>query len=298
VRRVEVPGALLQVRTTGAGEPVVLLHGYPQTHAMWDRVAGYLAPGRLLVMPDLRGYGGSLARNRDLTFRAMADDVLALTTELGIPRFHVVGHDRGARVAHRLALDASDRVRSVALLDVLPTLDVWRHMGDRELALRYFHWSFLAQAGGLPQRLIGADSEGFLRSTLEGLAGSLDVFDPQALEEYAAAARRPSVVDAWCADYAAAATTDLEHDEADVGRMLDVPALALWGERGVVGRFDPLSAWRRWFPAVVGQGIDAGHFLAEERPEIVGPLVASHLDTAEDRRDVRPLPGPPRDVRG
>ncbi len=278
----EVPGAALQVRTMGDGEPVFLLHGYPQTHAMWAPIVADLAPGHQLIMPDLRGYGQSVAVDQDFTFRAMAQDVTAVADALGHTRFHVVGHDRGARVAHRLALDAPDRVLSVALLDILPTLDVWSHMDDRELALRYYHWAFLAQPGGLPQRLIGADGEGFLRSTLEGLAGTLDLFDPQALEEYLVAARRQSVVDAWCADYAAAATTDLEHDEADVGRTLDLPALALWGRRGMVDRFDPLTAWRRWFPGVAGQAVEAGHFLVEEAPTVVGPLIAAHLERAQD----------------
>ncbi|USQ79179.1 alpha/beta hydrolase [Ornithinimicrobium faecis] len=277
VRQVDVPGARLQVRTVGAGDPVLLLHGYPQTHAMWAAVVGHLGGGRRLVMPDLRGYGASLALDGDFTFRAMAADVVALADELGLERFHVIGHDRGARVAHRLALDAPDRVRSVALLDILPTLDVWRQMDDRELALKYFHWTFLAQPGGLPQRLIGADPQGYLRSTLAGLGATAEMFDPAALGEYLSAADRESVVDAWCRDYAAAATTDLEHDEADLGRTLDIPALALWGDRGMVARFDPLATWRRWFPAVTGQGVAAGHFLVEERPEVVGPLLDRHL---------------------
>lgn len=277
VERLDVPGAQLFARTVGAGQPVVLLHGYPQTSAMWAPLLGELGPGRRLVLPDLRGYGRSVAREQDFTFRAMARDVLAVMTAMGIDDFHVVGHDRGARVAHRLALDAPDRVRSVALLDILPTLDVWRHMSDRELCLRYYHWSFLAQPGGLPQRLIGADAEGYLRATMTGLGAPLEMFSPEALEEYLSAARRASVVDAWCSDYAAAATTDLDHDEADLGRTLDIPALVLWGERGMVDRFDPLAAWRRWFPAATGQAVAAGHFLAEERPEVVGPLLDRHL---------------------
>lgn len=256
---------------------MLLLHGYPQTSAMWAPLVPHLAPGRQLVMPDLRGYGQSVCLDGDFTFRAMARDVIALADTLGLERFHVVGHDRGARVTHRLALDAPQRVRSVALLDILPTLDVWEHLDDRELARKYFHWTFLAQPGGLPQRLIGADPEWFLRWTLEGLGGHLELFAAEALEEYAEASRRPSVTEAWCGDYAAAATTDLEHDEADAGRTVEVPALALWGERGMVAKFDPLSAWRRWFPAVVGQGVEAGHFLGEERPEVVGPLLDRHL---------------------
>lgn len=277
--RVEValPGATIHARIGGRGDPLLLLHGYPQTHAMWHAIANDLARDYRVILADLRGYGDSLCHDGDFTFRAMARDQVALMGHLGHPRFKVVAHDRGARTAHRMVLDHPDAVRSVALLDILPTLDVWRTM-DAWLAQRYYHWTFLAQPGGLPQRLIGADPVFFLRSVLTGLAGSADGFDPAALAEYERAATKPGVVDAWCGDYRAAATTDLDHDRADLGRTSDIPCLILWGGRGVVAHHvDPLQAWRAWFPKARGQAIDASHFLVEERPAEVLAALASHL---------------------
>lgn len=232
------------------------------------------------MVADLRGYGASVAHDGDFTFRAMAADLVGVMRELGEDVFHVVAHDRGARVTHRMALDHGSAVRSVAPFDILPTLDVWDRM-DAWLARRYYHWVFLSQPAPLPERLVGADPVGFARSVLGGL-GSLDAFTPEALAAYEAAARRPEVVAAWCGDYRAAATTDLEHDRADLGRTLEAPALVLWGSRGAVGaQTDPLAAWRAWFPRVRGHAIDAGHFLVEERPDAVASAVADHLRAAD-----------------
>jgi haloacetate dehalogenase len=168
----------------------------------------------------------------------------------------------------------------VALLDILPTLDVWRLMNDW-LARRYYHWLFLAQGGGLPQRLIGDDPLFFLHWSLGGLSGSTDTFDPRALAEYERAAKRPEVIEAWCGDYRSAAGPDLDHDRADLGRTVDVPALVLWGSRGVVGaRADPVALWQRHFPRVTGKALEAGHFLAEQIPDQVLAAVEPHLAAA------------------
>ncbi len=283
-RRIEVDGATIRVRTAGAGAPLLLLHGYPQTGAMWHAVgsafaggiAGGIAGGRSVVVPDLRGYGASLAHDGDHTFAAMAADQVAVMRELGHTAFDVVGHDRGARTAHRLALDHPAAVRSLALLDILPTLEVWERF-DAWLAQRYFHWTFLAQPGGLPERLLAADPLDWLRHALGSLGGT-EGMHPDAVAEYEAAASRRSVTDAWCADYRAAATDDLVADRSDVGRTLDVATLVLWGERGVVGaQVDPVAAWRAWFPAAYGHAVPAGHFLAEERPDLVIAALATHL---------------------
>lgn len=274
---VPVGGATIHARMGGQGDPVLLLHGYPQTHAMWHGIAGELARTHRVILADLRGYGDSVAHDGDFTFRAMARDQVALMNHLGHSRFHVLAHDRGARTAHRMVLDHPAAVRSVALLDILPTLDVWRTM-DGWLAQRYYHWMFLAQPGDMPRRLISSDPVFFLHSALIGLAGS-DIFDPAAMAEYERAARNPDVIAAWCGDYRAAATTDLDHDRADLGRISDIPCLVLWGSRGVVAHhIDPLAAWRAWFPAAQGHAIDAGHFLAEERPAEVLAAAARHLD--------------------
>ncbi|MCI5076522.1 alpha/beta hydrolase [Oricola sp.] len=274
---VALDGATIHARVGGAGEPLLLLHGYPQTHAMWHGIAEDLARSHRVVVADLRGYGDSLAHDGDFTFRAMARDQVALMAHLGHESFHVVSHDRGARTAHRMVLDHESAVRSLVLMDILPTLDAWRTMDDW-LARRYFHWLFLSQPGDMPRRLISGDPILFLHSALAGLSASLDMFDPDALAEYERAARKPDVVAAWCGDYTAAATSDLDHDRADLGRTSAVPCLVLWGARGVVAHhIDPLDAWRAWFPAVTGHAIDTGHFLVEERPADVLAALNAHF---------------------
>ena len=273
----EVSGATIHARVGGDGPPVLLLHGYPQTHVMWHVVAEDLAKTHRVVVADLRGYGDSVAKADDFTFRAMAQDQVDLMRHLGHETFHVVSHDRGARTAHRMVLDHPDVVQSLVLMDILPTLDVWRTMDDW-LAQKYYHWLFLAQPGDMPRRLINADPICYLHAALLGLAGSKEMFDPRALAEYERAARNPSVVGAWCADYTAAASADRVHDAQDEGRTSDILCLVLWGQRGVIARhIHPLDAWRAWFPNVTGHDIDAGHFLVEERPDEVLAAVSQHL---------------------
>ncbi|WP_138468838.1 alpha/beta fold hydrolase [Poseidonocella sp. HB161398] len=277
---VELPGARIRVRTGGSGDPLLLLHGYPQTQAMWAPLAPVLAQSHRVVLADLRGYGGSLCHDGDFSFRAMAADQVALMRHLGHDRFDLVAHDRGARTAHRMALDHPAALRSVALLDILPTLDVWRVMDDW-LAIRYYHWTFLAQPGGLPEKLVNAAPVAFLHAVLAGLSGPVETFAPEAMAEYERAAATPSVVAAWCGDYRAAAGVDLEHDRADLGRQVDIPCLVLWGSRSVVAHhLDPVATWRAWFPQAEGQAVEAGHFLAEERPAEVLAAVARHLGRA------------------
>lgn len=277
---VDLGAATIHARIGGSGEPLLLLHGYPQTHAMWHVIAEDLARSWRVVIADLRGYGDSIARDGDMTFRAMARDQVALMEHLGHTRFHVVSHDRGARTAHRMVLDHPGSVRSVALMDILPTLDVWRTMDDW-LARRYYHWLFLSQPGDMPRRLINGDPVLFLHSALAGLSAGLDLSDPRALAEYERAARNPDVVAAWCADYTAAATVDLEHDRADLGRTSPIPCLVLWGGKGVVAHHvDPLDAWRAWFPSARGHSVEAGHFLVEERPQEVLRAILEHLENA------------------
>lgn len=274
---VQVDGARISGRQAGSGPPILLLHGYPQTGAMWHALAPELAQERTVVVPDLRGYGASRCHDGVMTFRAMAADQVAVMAQLGFDSFDVVGHDRGARTAHRMALDRPESVRSVALLDILPTLSVWEEM-DAWLARRYFHWTFLAQGGELPERLIDGDPMAWLHHALGALGGTTGMH-PAALAEYEAAARVPSVVHAWCDDYRAAAAADLDHDRADLGRTLEHPALVLWGARGVVGaRTDPVAAWRPWFGAAQGHEVAAGHFLAEERPGPVLAALTTHLE--------------------
>lgn len=277
---VALPNATIHARVGGEGAPLLLLHGYPQTHVMWHTIAEELAQSYRVIVPDLRGYGDSIAKDDNFTFRAMAQDQVSLMEHLGHLSFHVISHDRGARTAHRMALDHPNAVQSVALLDILPTLDVWRTMDDW-LATRYYHWTFLAQPGEMPRRLISYNPILFLHSALLGLSGSKELFDKQALAEYERAASKPDVVAAWCGDYSAAATLDLEHDRANMGETSQIPCLVLWGSKGVVDHhIDPVEAWQAWFPNATGHAIEAGHFLVEERSEDVLEALLNHLKAA------------------
>ena len=274
---IKLSGATIHAKVGGTGEPLLLLHGYPQTHFMWHVIVGELAKSWRVVAADLRGYGDSVAYDDDFTFRAMARDQVDLMRHLGHSSFHVISHDRGARTAHRMTLDHPGAVRSIALIDILPTLDVWRTMDDW-LARRYYHWMFLSQPGDMPQRLINSNPVLFLHSALIGLSGAAELFHVEAMREYEAAARNPAVVAAWCGDYTAAATTDLEHDREDMGRTSPIPCLVLWGSRGVVAHhLDPIATWRVWFPEAVGCAVEAGYFLVEERPAEVLEKLIAHL---------------------
>ncbi len=277
---VDVGEVTIRARVGGDGPPVLLLHGYPQCHAMWHRVAPELAGTHTVVAADLRGYGDSGKPASDgmhaaYSKRAMAADQVALMRELGFGSFAVVGHDRGGRVAHRMCLDAPEAVERVAVLDIVPT----RHMfctADQEFGQAYYHWFFLAQPGGLPERLIGADPDYYLRHKLAQWSAPGAEFDAQAVAEYLRHFADPATVHASCEDYRAAASVDLEHDGADAvgGRRVGCPLLALWGAHGFVGsRYDVLEVWRDYAADVRGQAVDSGHFPAEEAPgETVGLL--------------------------
>jgi haloacetate dehalogenase len=258
----------------GQGLPVLLLHGYPQTHAMWHRVAPKLAEDFTVVAVDLRGYGDSskpFGSEDHATYskRAMAADGVEVMQSLGLPSFAVVGHDRGGRVGHRMALDHPDRVTKLAVLDIVPTRHVYSTV-SKDLATDYYHWFFFIQPYDLPETLIGADPGYYLRKKLGGWGTSLDTFAPEALAEYERCFRDPATVHASCEDYRAAASIDLVHDEADwdEGRKVECPLLALWGGRGVMERlYDVEGVWSGYASDVRGGPLDAGHYLAEERPE-------------------------------
>jgi haloacetate dehalogenase len=260
--------------------PLLLLHGYPQTHAMWHRVAQRLAPDFSLVIPDLRGYGDSTtpeppptpeADHAQHSKRAMAADMAALMSGLGHQRFFVAGHDRGGRVAHRLALDHAERVERLALIDIVPTLDMYERV-DMRSAIGYYHWFFLIQPAPMPERMIGGDPGFYLRWTLGGWGSNgLGHIEPEALAEYERCFCRADAIHASCEDYRAAATIDLEHDRAsrDAGARIACDLFLIWGTRGLVGkRFDPLALWReRASGRVEGVALEAGHFVPEEQPD-------------------------------
>lgn len=264
--------ATINVRYAGSGPPLLLLHGFPQTSAMWHHQAPALAEDHTVVLADLRGYGDSSRPPSDpshaaYSFRAMAADQLAVMKHLGFDRFAVVGHDRGARVAHRLTLDHPEAVTRLGLIDILPTGYMYDTV-DSALATAYFHWFLFIQPEPVPERLIAGDPVSFLHALLGGWGSGLDAYTPAALAEYERVFADPDARHAMLEDYRAAASIDLEHDLADDGRRLEVPALILWGARSVVGRrpTDPITVWRKHLTAPSAAVIDAGHFLVEERP--------------------------------
>lgn len=273
--RVRAGGAEINTWRGGEGPPVLLLHGYPQTHACWHKVAPQLARRFSVVAADLRGYGdssrpASAPDHAPYTKRAMAQDMVETMAKLGWERFAVVGHDRGARVAYRMALDHPQTVTKLAVLDIVPTYTTWNRMEMRR-GMATYHWFFLAQPDGLPERLIGADPAYYLRETLRRWAGRSDAFTPEAMVEYERCFADPACIHATCEDYRAGATLDYQTDKADYGRRrIACPVLALWGERGfgmgTDDSADPLADWREWAGDVRGQPIRGGHFLPEEAP--------------------------------
>lgn len=265
--------AQIRARIGGEGPPLLLLHGNPQTHVMWHKVAPSLAELFTVVTPDLRGYGmsskpPSTPDHALYSKRAMASDQLALMGRLGHDAFMVAGHDRGGRVAYRLALDHPDAVIKLAVLDIIPTGEAFAR-GGREFGLSLYHWFFLAQPSPLPEKLIGSDPDWFWRwHTTRGPDTSF--FDPEAIEDYLSCFRNPETIRGICDDYRAGATIDFEHDVADkeAGRKIQCPVLALWGERSKPSTwYDHLEVWGEWADDVRGRALPCGHYLPEEAPE-------------------------------
>jgi haloacetate dehalogenase len=266
-------GVTIAGTVCGAGPALLLLHGHPQTHAIWHKVAPELLGRFTLVACDLRGYGDSSKPpgepdHANYSKRTMAADMLAVMRSLGFERFAVMAHDRGARVAHRLLADHPQAVERAVLLDIAPTLAMYE--GTTEAFARaYWHWFFLIQPAPLPERLIEADPAAYLRDVMGRRSAGLAPFDPRALAEYARCLALPGTAHGICEDYRAAASIDLEHDriDRDAGRLLETPLLVLWGAQGVVARcFDPLREWRRLARRVEGEALPCGHYIPEEAP--------------------------------
>jgi haloacetate dehalogenase len=273
-RRIATKGAEIAFVIGGSGPPLLLLHGYPQTHAMWHRIAPRLAEHFTVVCSDLRGYGDSAKpdggeRSVNYSKRAMAADQVEVMRALGFERFRLAGHDRGGRVAHRLVLDHPAAIERVAVLDISPTRTMYGKT-DQGFATAYYHWFFLIQPFDLPERLIASDPGYYLRKKTGGWGSAANIFDPRAFAEYERCFAQPETIHATCEDYRAAASIDLEQDDADVaaGRKIACPLLVLWGANGVVQRyFDPLADWRAVASDVRGRALPSGHYLAEEVPE-------------------------------
>jgi len=276
-RRVAVNGTTIhaRIRECAHRPALLLLHGYPQTHVIWHKIAPLLAEDFTLVIPDLRGYGDSgkppsAADAANQCKRVMAQDMVELMVALGFEKFHVAGHDRGARVTHRLCLDHPEHVLRACLMDIAPTLTTFA-LANRILATVYFHWFFLIQPPPLPERMIGADPQFWLRSCLSRWSlGNEQAFSSEAIAEYVRCFSDPEAIRASCDDYRAAAGIDLVHDEADATRRVTCPVLVLWGAKGFVGtNYDVLALWRQKASDVRGASIACGHFLPEESPRAV-----------------------------
>lgn len=289
--RIDTGDVTLSVKRMGDGPPLVLLHGYPQNHMCWANVAPALAKANTLIISDLRGYGDSDAPVDDAghttySKRRMAQDVVALARHYGHDRFAILGHDRGARVAYRLALDHPDRVTRLGIVEIVPTSDFWAAW-SAELAMKAYHWTFLAQPSPMPETLISADPVGYIEHTLAAwtLAKSLEPFPPAALEAYRAQARDPARIAAMCADYRAGATTDRALDLADreKGRKITAPLKYLYAESGFPAQTgDPAALWRDWATAVTAASCESGHFAMEENPQAVIDTFAPFFAGTED----------------
>jgi haloacetate dehalogenase len=285
-RRVRTERGEVFARVGGTGPAILLLHGYPQTHVMWHAAAPLLADRFTLVVADLPGYGASFRPvpapdHAPHAKRALAADLVQLMSALGHEQFAVAGHDRGGRVAYRMALDHRDRVRAVAALDVVPTGEVWAR-ADAQTALLYWHWPFLAQPAPLPERLIAGDPDAFfdLHVRALGLGRQAGRYPTGLMDGYRRLLDDPGTVQAICEDYRAGATIDREHDDADLGRRrIGCPVLALWSAAGALPRLygDVLDVWRPWADEVSGRGLPATHFLVEDQPGLVADALSEFL---------------------
>lgn len=282
--------AVIHARTGGHGPPLLLLHGYPQTHAVWHRVAPVLAGQFRVIVADLRGYGRSScppsdAEHRAYAKRTMAGDMVRLMSRLGFARFAVMGHDRGGRVAYRLALDRPECVRRLVLLDIMTTWDQWQP-AHQPMRHKLVHWTFLAQPAPIPETLIGANPVDWIEGRMRRGAqtNSLGAFDPRALAAYTASHSDSDHIHATCEDYRAGATCDLADDEADraAGRRIACPTLAVWGTRGSLSDVaDPLELWKPWCERLDGCAVDSGHYVPEENPAALLAAVTPFLAAAE-----------------
>ncbi len=282
-RIVDVDGVGIACAVGGNGPPVLLLHGFPQCMAMWARVAPQLAGQYTVVCADLRGYGDSakptcLPDRANYAFRAMARDQVGLMQRLGFSSFHAVGHDRGGRTAHRMALDHPAAVRTLTVMDIVPTHAMFMET-NRHVSLAYYHWYFLAQPEPFPERLIGNDPDFFYETCLVGWgAAKLSDFDPEMLAAYRGAWRDPAMIHGSCSDYRAAATIDLEHDAADIAHKVECPTLVLYGASGAMARlFDIPAEWRRRCTNVTDASLPGGHFFVDLLPDATAARVAGFL---------------------
>jgi len=272
--KTKLNGITIHYCFAGSGDPIVLLHGYPQTHYIWHQLAPTLSTKYTVVLPDLRGYGDSdkpapLPDHSNYSKRRTAQDIVQLMAHLGFEKFILVGHDRGARVAHRLTLDHQEKVIKLILLDIIPTYDIF-FATNKEIAMHHYHWFFLSQPPELPEVLIQNSAEYYLSETLKRWCKTKNAITQEAFQEYLRCFKLPGTIKAACEDYRAAITIDLEHDEADRNKLIECPLLVLWGKQGAMeAHFDVLEIWRKRASNVTGKSLSCGHFLPEEAPDDV-----------------------------
>ena len=284
----EVNGIEVAGHVGGSGSPLLLLHGHPQTRAIWHKVAPELMKHHTLVMTDLRGYGDSskpqgTPDHSNYSKRVMAQDQVEVMKQLGFDRFDILAHDRGARVAHRLAMDHGDSVSRLIMLDIAPTLAMYEK-ANNVFARAYWHWFFLIQPSPMPERLIEADPAAYIRDLMGRRSAGLTPFDPLALAEYMRCIALPGAAHGMCEDYRAAAGIDLIHDREDIaaGKKLVMPTMVLWGEEGVIHQcFKPLQEWQAIAKDVVGESVPCGHYISEEAPEILLQKIIPFLSQSQ-----------------
>lgn len=272
--KVKTTDAEINLAHAGSGEPLLLLHGYPQTHVMWHKVAPRLTDKFHIICPDLRGYGDSskpesTADHYTYSKRAMAQDIVEVMDHFGYEKFLAAGHDRGARVLHRLALDYPEKLKKGCMMDIAPTHYMFM-TADKHFATGYYHWFFLIQPDGLPEKMIGPDPAYYLKEKIKRWAAPGAEYSEEAVAEYVRCFSDPQAIHASCEDYRAAASIDFEHDEQDRDRKVECPLLILWGGRGFIERtYDVIDVWKEYAEDVQGKPLDCGHFLPEEASEAV-----------------------------
>ena len=281
-RQIKTSDATINLMMGGDGPPLLLLHGYPQTHVMWHKIAPRLARDFTVVVPDLRGYGDSSkpagdSEHLNYSKRSMGQDQVEVMEQLGFESFLLAGHDRGGRVSHRLTKDHPQRVRKLAVLDIIPTRRMFEIV-NKEMATNTYHWFFLIQPYDFPERVIGAAPDIFVRRGFERGKDSDELFPPEVVAEYVRCFRDPATIHATCEDYRAGASIDLAHDEADLGQKVSCPLLVIWSATGYVGRTqDVLQVWRDYATDVRGHSLSCGHYLAEESPDETYTALKSFL---------------------
>jgi haloacetate dehalogenase len=270
--KIKTSGADINLIHAGSGPPLLLLHGYPQNHVIWHQLAPLLAHDFHVICPDLRGYGdsskpASTPDHSTYSKRVMAQDMIELMQSLGYEQFFIAGHDRGARVTHRVALDYPEKVTKACVMDIVPTHHMFKST-DQIFATGYYHWFFLIQPNGLPEKMIAADPAYYLTEKLKRWAAPDMKFSDEAVAEYIRCFSQAETIHASCEDYRAAATIDLQHDEIDLDKKITCPLFVLWGSQGFIHRtYDVLDIWSRYASLVEGKALDCGHFLPEEAPE-------------------------------